>query len=430
MEENTNYEMLIRDMYKIYLYCIDSNNVKKFQTINNKYTTTDKAMLSIYIFLQLIEKENINKEEAKKYIGNVLIKNLVNCSTGNFEVDIRDNSHIKIYNEVKNVVSEEKIQYLNRTLEKLKINMEEIINEQIEELFSVCEKLAEIFILLQIYLTGNEFAYDFIIRKLNELKLNKNNYEDIIILFDEVVKVLDNKRKVIEILKVNDIYKLVSVVFNLRDVNRFSQVHLIIPENVLFHTYINAVMLYVMSDYLNENGEKVDKYELIIKALFHDFSEYSGNEIISYMKVYSKETHDLFEQIEKADEASLKELIGENDFEIVKQYKEGFLGYIADIIDKINGISKVLIELEYYNNLSMLKLFVATECKRFEKFYNYDRIESSKNKYFYTNLLKLHYIYIIERFMNNKEIMNMYFNSQEIEDIRKSIEEEKKNLIL
>lgn len=34
MEENTNYEMLIRDMYKIYLYCIDSNNVKKFQKIN------------------------------------------------------------------------------------------------------------------------------------------------------------------------------------------------------------------------------------------------------------------------------------------------------------------------------------------------------------------------------------------------------------
>lgn len=27
MEENTNYEMLIRDMYKIYLYCIDSNSV-------------------------------------------------------------------------------------------------------------------------------------------------------------------------------------------------------------------------------------------------------------------------------------------------------------------------------------------------------------------------------------------------------------------
>ena len=73
-------------------------------------------------------------------------------------------------------------------------------------------------------------------------------------------------------------------------------------------------------------------------------------------------------------------------------------------------------------------MFTAKECKRFECFYNYGRIDKSKNKYFYTNLLKLHFIYIMENFLENTEIMNMYFNLNEIEDIKENIEKER-NLI-
>ena len=89
---------------------------------------------------------------------------------------------------------------------------------------------------------------------------------------------------------------------------------------------------------------------------------------------------------------------------------------------------KILIEVKYYNNLTLLKVFSANECKRFEKFYNYEKIEDSKNRYFYTNLLKLHYIYIIENFLKKEDVMTTYFNKFEIDDIRKSIEREKERI--
>lgn len=355
MEEN--YQEIIKDMYKIYLYCIDANNVKKFQTINNKYTTIDTTMIASYIFLQLIKTKNINREEAIKVIGNALIKNLVNYSTGNFEVDIKDDEQIEIYNEVKEKVSIEKIRYLNRILKKLKINVEEIKEQEAIDLFMYSQEIAEILIVIQIYLTGNQFAYDNIIEKINRLKIRKDNNDKIDILFSQILKVIDNKKKILEVLKTNEIYNLISVVFNLRDVYRFSQVNLVVPENVLFHTYVNIAMAYVLCDYLNSYGENVDKYYAIIKIMFHDFSEYSGNEIISSMKIYSKETHDLFEKIESQDEESLKTLIGKENYDIVKNYKEGFSGYVSDIIDKINGLMKTLIEVKYYNNLTLLKVF-------------------------------------------------------------------------
>lgn len=423
-----NYQEIIEDMYKIYLYCIDANNVKKFQNINNKYTTTDITMIATYIFLQLIKRQEIDKREITKVIGNAFIKNLINYSTGNFEVDINDDTQIEIYDKVKENVCIEKVKYLNRILKKLKISIEKIENPEVIETFQYSRQMAELFILIQIYLTGNEFAYEKILEKMNKLKAKKNNFKEIDKLLDETLKSIDNKRKILEILKTNNIYNLISVVFNLRDVYRFSQVNLVVPESVLFHTYVNSVMAYIMCDYLNNYGENVDKYDVITKILFHDFSEYSGNEIISSMKVYSQETHDLFEKIENQDEENLKDLIGKQNYEIVKSYKDGFSGYISEIIDKISGIMKTLIEVNYYNNLTLLKVFSANECKRFEKFYNYEKIKGSKNKYFYTNLLKLHYIYIIENFLKKEDIMLDYFNQSEINDIKKSIETEREKI--
>ncbi len=148
MKNNINYNMLINDMYKIYLYCIDSNNVKKFQTINNKYTTIDTTMLACYIFFQLVQDKNLNLNDAKIIIGNALIKKLVNASTGNFDVEIENIDYKKIYNDVKNIVLNEKILELNKNLDTLKIKLIKIENKELLYLFDSCEDLAEIFILL------------------------------------------------------------------------------------------------------------------------------------------------------------------------------------------------------------------------------------------------------------------------------------------
>lgn len=430
MKNTTNYDMLISDMYKIYLYCIDSNNVKKFQTINNKYTTIDTTMLASYIFFQLVQDQNLNTDEAKKIIGNELIKKLVNYSTGNFEVEIENIDQKKAYNEVKNAVLMDKLLSLNKNLDKLKIESVEIKNDELLCLFNTSEELAEIFILLELYLTGNEFAYNFIVEKINKFKLENSTMKNILTLLDNVIKTIDNKKQLIDILNQNNIYKLVSVALNLRDVSRFSQLHLIVPENVLFHTYVNTIMLYIFCDYLKNLGENFDKYEVVIKSLFHDFPEYSGNEFIASMKLFSKQTQKLAEQVEQSDEDKLKSLIGDYNLKIVQSYKRDFTGYIADIIDKITGIMKTLIEVKYYNNFTMLKVHTGNEYKRFEKFYDYTRIESSNNKCFYTNLLKLHYIYILETFLKNENIMVTYFSKDEIDNIKSRIEIEKGRLTL
>lgn len=430
MKTTINYNMLISDMYKIYLYCIDSNNVRKFQPINNKYTTIDITMLACYIFFELVQDENLNINDAKLIIGNELIKKLINYSTGNLEVEMENLEQKRIYSKVKNMVFAEKMEDLNKHLEVLKIKLAPIENSELLYLFNVSEELADLFILLDLYLNGNELAYDFIINKINTFKIENTNKKNLLILFDNVMKNIDNKQKLLSILKQNNIYNLVRVVLNLRNVSRFSQLHLIVPENVLFHTYENTIMIYVLCDYLKEIGENFDKYEVVFKSLFHDFTEYSGNEFISCIKAFSNETRNLTNHIEQCDENNLKSLIGSYNLEIVQSYKKDYTGYIADLVDKITGIMKTLIEVKYYNNFTMLKIHTGNEYKRFEKFYDYTRIESSNNKSFYTNLLKLHYIYILETFLENENIMVTYFTQDEISYIKSRIQIEKELLNL
>lgn len=108
MKTTMNYDMLISDMYKIYLYCINLNNVKKFQPINNKYTTIDTTMLACYIFFKLVQDENLNINDAKIIIRNELIKKLINYSTGNLEgemenLDQKRNRLYKISNKKRTV---------------------------------------------------------------------------------------------------------------------------------------------------------------------------------------------------------------------------------------------------------------------------------------------------------------------------------------
>lgn len=42
------------------------------------------------------------------------------------------------------------------------------------------------------------------------------------------------------------------------------------------------------------------------KSLFHDFSEYKGNEIVTQVKNYNAETIKMFAEMEKADEQELE----------------------------------------------------------------------------------------------------------------------------
>ena len=432
------YSNIIEDMYKIYLFGIDSNYVRRNQPINNKYTTIDETMLSVYIYLKILEKSKFQNDNKYKVIANALIKQLVNSQTGNMGVDVENKEELDLYNRVKKDIINEKIAYMNRNLKVLKINLEDTEEDNI---FKFSEELAALFILINIYLSGNELSYNYIEKKIEFLsKYNLDNVPNCINeIKDFITSVLpqnlENKQNLINCLKTHnqmrEFYNLVSVANNLMNVYRFSQSHLIIPGNVMFHQYINTVMATIIINYLHTQGEDfINKDKALIINLFHDFGEYKGNEIISSMKSYSKESKKMYEDIEERDENELKNLIGNEFFNLIKQYKTDKEGYIIGIIDKIIGIMKVLIEFEFYQNKNMLRMFKPDECKRFEKFYNYEKVEESKNKYFYTNLLKLHYIYIINKFLKHEEDMYIYWSKEEILAIRDSIEKEKERLTL
>ena len=70
-------------------------------------------------------------------------------------------------------------------------------------------------------------------------------------------------------------------------------------------------MSILLAEYSNKNlGENLDIYTIIIKSLFHDFTEYKGTEIITQFKNYNDVTKKMFAEIEENDEKDLKEKIG------------------------------------------------------------------------------------------------------------------------
>ena len=65
---------IIEDLFKIYLANIDSYNSKIHQTINDKYTIIDKAMIVTYLFVKIIEDRNEKNQEVTEVLSNYLLK--------------------------------------------------------------------------------------------------------------------------------------------------------------------------------------------------------------------------------------------------------------------------------------------------------------------------------------------------------------------
>ncbi len=64
-------EIILDDLFKIYLSSIDSYNSKILQTINEKYTIIDKSMLAVYLYVKILEDRN-EKDQ-------IAIDTLTNC---------------------------------------------------------------------------------------------------------------------------------------------------------------------------------------------------------------------------------------------------------------------------------------------------------------------------------------------------------------
>ncbi len=348
-------ELILDDFFKIYLSAIDSYNPKIIQTINEKYTIIDKSMLSVYLFIKIIEDRNEHDSIAEETLENYMLRQLIYSETGNLALEIADKSKIELYNKVINELIIEKFEYKNRILNELNYNYKIVDSNEYTNLLDFCELISELAILNDLSRRGNIETKEYFEKrkqKFIELKIDKND------------KFKKEKSEIIKQISENKFEgtencNLLEVALNLRDVYRFSTLTTTLPENVLFHQFTMAVSSIVFAQYLNSKmGEEINIYKIIVKSLFHDFGEYKGNEIVTQVKNYNEDTIKMFKEIEKTDEKDLKEKIGENIYQIIVDYGEEKEGYISELLDKMFGIMKLWIEVRIYGKCYIYKVYL------------------------------------------------------------------------
>lgn len=402
---------IVEDLFKIYNSAIDSYNAKICQNINEKYTIIDKAMIAVYLYIKILSNLNIDDIDSKDVIVNYLLKQIIYGETGNLALKISEDANKEMYNKIIDELVYDKFEYKNRILKKLKYNYKKCENKEYLNLLEFCELVSEMYIYDKLIRRGNEEAKDVFNSLKNQLLNFKSSYNNII--KNEQINIINSIYK--NDFQNTEYYNLIQIALKLRDVYRYSTLTTIVPENVLFHQYSMTIVNIIISEYMNMQGENIDIYTVVYKSLFHDFSEYKGNEIVAQIKLYNDETKKMFAEIEENDENNLKELLGNNIYALIANYKKGKEGYVADILDKILGIMKLWIEVGYMNNYTYIKSICSLYQERFEKFKNVDRIKELKNQKFLLELLKESYIFIKENMVNkDRYFLNQYFTEEEI----------------
>lgn len=418
---------IIEDLLKIYLSSIDSYNSKIYQTLNDKYTIIDKSMLTVYLFVKIIENKNEKNQEVTDVLANYLLKQVIYGETGNLAFEISDKTKVSIYNEILNKLILEKFEYKNRIMKKLKYNYKNIDLNQYSELLIFLEDIAEFAILQKMILRGSQEAVPIfnniknkIVNKLNVLDNNDYFYKE----KQEIVNLIVSNK-----FNESQYGNLIYVVLNLKDVYRYSSVTTQLPENVLVHQYTITIMSLLIAEYSNkELGENINIYTILTKSLFHDFGEYKGTEIITHFKNYNDVTKKMFAEIEANDEKELEGKIGTNLYAIISQYKYGAEGYISELVDKMLGIMKLWVEVGYFHNYTFIKTIDSIYQERFKRFLRIANINEIKNKSFYLELLREYYIYIKEHLIEKDlDYFFKYFTKDELEKFRKEIKLLKSN---
>lgn len=418
-------EIILDDLFKIYLSSIDSYNSKILQTINEKYTIIDKSMLAVYLYVKILEDRNEKDQIAIDTLTNYLLKQIIYSETGNLALEITDKSQLDFYHKVVDELIIEKFEFKNRILAKLKYNYQILDNSPYKELLLFCEKVSELAILEKMVRRGNSEAQSYLIeqtQKVLEIKIEESD-----LFYQE-------KRQILQSIQTKELDnttygKLLQIGLDLRDVYRYSSLTTVLPENVLMHQYTIAVTSIIFSQYLNQElGETIDIYKVVLKSLFHDFGEYKGNEIITQVKNYNEDTKKMFYAMGKADEEELKEQIGDNLFEIISCADDEQEGYILEVLDKMLGIMKLCIEVEYMGNQTYLKAICSVFQSRFKRFKKVEKIDSLKNKEFYLDLVRYCYIYVKEHLLEyNPTLLLQYYTKQEQEEMRREIAEIKED---
>lgn len=415
-------EEYIEDLFKIYNSSIDSYNAKILQTINEKYTIIDKAMLASYLYIRILNKLKIEEKASKNVLKNYLLKQIIYGETGNLALEISDKSREKIYKEVIEKLIIDKFEYKNKIISKLKYNYSIIEQNQYTELIDFCENIAEYYIVEKILKTGNTEAKQVLTSKKEILKNKAKEFKN------KDTQLDNEKSYIIEKINKNKFDKteyagLLDIALNLKDVYRYSTLTTVLPENVLFHQYTITIESIIFAEYLNkEFKENFDVTLLMEKTLFHDFGEYKGNEIVTQVKYYNEDTIKMFKEIEEIDEKELQSKVGDDIYTLITTAKDGKEGYILDLLDKIVAIAKLWIEIGYMHNYTYIKSICSVYQERFKRFLKLDKIDDIKNKEFLREFLRESYIYIKGHMIyQDEEMLKQYFTENDIKELKEEI---------
>lgn len=421
-------KLILEDLFKVLLGIIDSYNSKILQNINEKYTVIDKSMLSAYLYIKILENRNERNDLSVEVLRNYLLKQSIYGETGNLALEFTDKSKMDLYNKVINELIVEKFEYKNRVMKRLKYDYKILDNNEFTNLLKFCESIAEISILNKLARRGNKEAEEYLkIRKNKLVSIYTNNALNGDKFKDEKINIIYHIKE--EKFEETDYFKLLEVALKLRDVYRYSTLTTVLPENVLFHQYIISVTCILFADYLKrELNENINIYTLLLKALFHDFGEYNGNEIVTQVKNYNEDTIAMFGQMQRTDEEQLRGRIGDNLYNIISDSTDGAEGYILEILDKVTAIMKLWIEVKYMGNNTYIKATCSVFQSRFKRFEKIKKIDELKKKDFYLDFVREAYIYVKENLIEyNPEITLEYFTKDEIEVMRNEINEIKKD---
>ncbi len=419
---------IVADLFKIYNSAIDAYNALILQTINSKYTIIDKSLVVVYLYIKILDNLKVKDEEADKVLRNYLLKQIIYSETGNLALDVNPDTAKYMHDVIEKLVME-KFEAKNKLLKHLKFSYYEMPHNVYTDLISFCEYLAEYAILLKLKNTGNKETAKHITKLKNKLKkilADLPNSKDLA-LSEEIKRIINLvlNNKFIN----SSYYDYIRVVLNLKDVYRYSTLTTIVKENVLFHQYLMTIVNILLAEYMNkELNEEMDIFKIMYKSLFHDFGEFKGNEIVAQIKYYNEDTARVFAEMERKDEAELKNVLGNSIFTIMVNYDKEKEGFTANLMDKIMGILKLWLEVNYMNNMTYLKSICSIYQGRLKKFNDKNRLNKFQNKEFLIDLLKMSYIFIKEHLLKaNKNILLTYFTNEEIEEFEREIEDLKSN---
>lgn len=145
-------------------------------------------------------------------------------------------------------------------------------------------------------------------------------------------------------------------------VQRYSSSRLCDPENLATHVYeVQMIGLMIINKLKKWCSVEVDEHEFLMKALLHDVDETVLGDTPRPLKYASPEIHDSIEEVADNTARSLMYSYFEGDtadryYGYYKQSKKDLTGFIVKMADMLSVLKKIVFEVEYLHNLTMLQV--------------------------------------------------------------------------